>query len=519
MAKIVGPDGLNRGTEIVFNTGTKTIQLLAAGNLDDSSPAVQSGVTLQAVYSKCKELWLEEADLNTLRFPFDAITEVKMDLINGWTWADATTITLLRDGGWSVRDGAGVSQEEYMCVISLGAMNDSASDRAYYQQVVGFDETTGAATFTGELNEPLQIYENGLFDYRDFLKVFLREEGKTYAETNLLQDQNLASLDYNVFRVPLANTMDIKIAASDATIDADAPYTGMAIDFLRGHSFTTWVANDPYTIDHVVQAPNGRWFRSLTAHSSVATEPQSDATNWEAYSGEEQIGENYYAFNRVIHANGGNLEQVYEFVQRQLRRVGNINDNTSGDAYGTINGNIAVALAGFIGDTLRSNPGVVIRNFDINDRTRIELTAITIDGGGLNSEGVPISSTVRTFPFVSTGNIVFNPVLVADTDSEYRMYFTTNPAGDFDTVDAVIVLDEDSQPIEGLINAASIPFTFDYDNNAQGGRTPATDAGVTVVALGLSGAQYVVGTFTITRAVGLNFPVNAVLERNYVAGA
>lgn len=518
MAKIVGPDGLNRGTEIVFDTTAKTIQLIATGNLDDSSPAVQSGVTLQAVYSKCKELWLEEADLNTLRFPFDAITEVKMDIINGWTWADITTITLLRDGGWSVRDGAGVSQEEYMCVISLGAMNDSLTDRAYYQQIVGFDQGTDEAIFTGELNEPLQIFQIGTFDYRGYLKVFLREEGKTYAETNLLADQNLPTLDYAVFRVPLANAIDIKIDASDATIDGSAPYTGMSLDFLRGTGFTTWVANDPYDIDHVVQAPNGRWFRALTSHSGVATEPQSDVTNWEPFSGEEQIGDDYYAFNRVIDGNGANLEQIYEFAQRQLRRDENINSDASGDGYGTINGNIAVAFAGFIGDTLRSNPGVIIRNFDPSDRVRIELSDITVNGGGLNSEGVPLTSTVREFPFVSAGNLVFNSVLVADPDSEYRMYFTSAPAGNFDTTDAIIVLDSEGNPIEGPIDQTNIPFTFDFTENNQGGRTPNTEAAVTVVALGLAGAQYVVAEFVIGEAVGLTFPVNAVLERNYVAG-
>ncbi|GAH00145.1 unnamed protein product, partial [marine sediment metagenome] len=38
---------------------------------------------------------------------------------------------------------------------------------------------------------------------------------------------------------------------------------------------------------------------------------------------------------------------------------------------------------------------------------------------------------------------------------------------------------------------------------------------VTIVAMGLDGAQWVVAVFIITKAVGLTFPVNAAQERNY----
>jgi hypothetical protein len=58
-------------------------------------------------------------------------------------------------------------------------------------------------------------------------------------------------------------------------------------------------------------------------------------------------------------------------------------------------------------------------------------------------------------------------------------------------------------------------FTFDYDNNTQGGRTAGTDANVTVVAIGLDTAQYVAAEGTITRATGQNISLVAPLERNY----
>ena len=88
MAKIIDPDFLSQGTEIVFDTTARTIRLLKAGNLSDD------GATLQAVYSFCKEEWKDDPDLIKLPFPMEAITEAKFDLINGWDWYKTTSETI-----------------------------------------------------------------------------------------------------------------------------------------------------------------------------------------------------------------------------------------------------------------------------------------------------------------------------------------------------------------------------------------------------------------------------------------
>jgi len=51
MTLITDPDNLNQGTEIDFHTGSLTIQLYEAGNLSTD------GVTMQCLYSFCKEEW------------------------------------------------------------------------------------------------------------------------------------------------------------------------------------------------------------------------------------------------------------------------------------------------------------------------------------------------------------------------------------------------------------------------------------------------------------------------------
>ena len=92
------------------------------------------------------------------------------------------------------------------------------------------------------------------------------------------------------------------------------------------------------------------------------------------------------------------------------------------------------------------------------------------------------------------------------------MFFTSG----FGTGSAILVDDNSGTDITGNISgASSVAFDFDYDGNTQGGRTAGTDANVTIVAIGLSGAQYVSAEATITRATGQNFSLVAPLERNY----
>jgi hypothetical protein len=105
-------------------------------------------------------------------------------------------------------------------------------------------------------------------------------------------------------------------------------------------------------------------------------------------------------------------------------------------------------------------------------------------------------------------------------------YFGANPSDqaaeavvvDSDPVespDAVVVNNNAGSPITAAIGAGSVAFDFDYDNNAQGGRTSGTDAPIVLKAIGLTTGQYVDATGTILRATGQSFSLVAALERNY----
>lgn len=242
-------------------------------------------------------------------------------------------------------------------------------------------------------------------------------------------------------------------------------------------------------------------FPLAEAADSKITASDSDISSTTPYTGmsitygavTRSIGGVSYNFDVVVDGNSGTAEQIYEFLQYSLRQASDIDDGA-----GTQVGQLADVFANFVGDTLKTTTGVYIDNFQAADRNRLIFT----DTGG----------TERTFPFLATGTISFNANLVSDSDAIYRMFFTSG----FGTGSAILVDDNSGTDITGNISgASSVAFDFDYDGNTQGGRTAGTDANVTIVAIGLSGAQYVSAEATITRATGQNFSLVAPLERNY----
>jgi len=447
VALITDPDDLNQGTEITINTTTKEITLTTTGNLSND------GVTGQAFYSFLKEEWKNDASLIPYPFPMVSITPEQFEFVEDWVPANDTTRNLLRSCGWREITAADAVEREYMGIVSLG--NIDSGSQPYY----AFSTDTAATDFdfTGVVNQGIQTFgnaTNGNFDKRsDTLTVFIRTQGNTY-DSATSTSIGLTALNYIANRFPLAEDTDLKISASDSDIQNNAPYTGMTI----------------------------RLYPSAQART---------------------IGGVSYNFGVIIDGNQGTAEQIYEFVQYQLRQSTDI-DVDAGQAN---IGNLQDEMVEFIGDTLKTKlinngdgggGGVFIDDYQDADVNRL----VFVDSTG----------TERTFPFVASGSLIFNTNASNDSDLVYRMFFTSG----FGTGSAILVEDNNGVDISGTLGgASSVSFTFDYDNNTQGGRTAGTDADVTVVAIGLETAQYVSQTATLTRSTGQNISLVAPLERNY----
>jgi hypothetical protein len=464
MAKITDPDLLLQGQEVFFNTSTLKIQLYIG---TASSTIDNGGVTLQALYSFSKEEWRTDNNLIKFPFPFVAITGEQFELTNGWDFANQTTKNLIRDAGWALKS-AGVSQEEFMNITSLGLFNNASTDTAYYLQ--GSTQSSTNIVLPGEVNQAIKIYGAsgyGGFDYRTFYKIYLREQGKVYGFYDLINEQNISALTFKKYALPLVNSIDLKISATDSQIDANAdgtadvaPYSGMSINYF------------------------------------AATQSRT-------------IGLGSYGFNVIIDGNNATAEKIYEFVQWELRQSVDIDAGA-----GSVIGKTAQELLQFIGDTLRTKlvtgvGGVYIDNFQPADTNRLEFTDNT--------------GTIRTFPFVAAGTMIFNDNLQNDSNSKYFVFYTNDDAGDntgrdFGTTQSMLINNNAGVPITGTVSGLpSIGFDYDYDGNVQrGAASAATNAPFTAVALGLSTAQYVVTTGSITRSTANVINFVAALERNYL---
>lgn len=227
------------------------------------------------------------------------------------------------------------------------------------------------------------ILVNAAIDNRNEITARLRvrdgdTNGKTFGQANLATaGKSAAGLGGLVFSFPLANVTDLKITETDANIDANLPYTGM----------------------------------TLTVHAT----PQSLGG-----AGPNALVGGPYNFGFVIDANDGTDIQVFEWIQRQLRKTTDI-DNDAGVVIGrTLDG-----LARFLGDALEAgsvdggltfprNPqgggsGVMI--IDLNAASR-NSTRI-FDNLGLQ----------RGFPIGTIITLDFNQTLLDDSVSAYTLYY------------------------------------------------------------------------------------------------
>lgn len=202
-----------------------------------------------------------------------------------------------------------------------------------------------------------------------------------------------------------------------------------------------------------------------------------------------------YPFHWRLFAHGGTLSQVFQFLQRELRRATDV-DGGNGVARGDIT-DLLMSFASPTGTTLDLYPddlataesnNVTFRDLTGDDRTNAFIVGITLD---------------------------VNANLVSSASKRITMYFTTNPGGNFGTNNAIIVDDKDGVDINYTAIAGDIQTSFDYTNNSQGGRTPDTNAAVTVVAIGDDLAQHILATATITKVNSLTIAVQPALERNY----
>jgi hypothetical protein len=320
MAMITDPDDLIVGTNLAFDTGAKTFTLSVGGSL-----AAKDGVDGNALWSKFVDLWATST-YQPYPFPMNKIDNRSGQYVfgrdpggsyNGWKPANDATRQMIRNSGWSEYSGAGVLNRQYVGMVGLASGFPSGA-QFYYQR-----ETSGSAinfTYTDAPNEGLQVYgdaSNGNFDTRTYFKIFCREYNYTYDDAILSDVAETATGAYKI-ALPVSVSAEVsKIVDNDATVAADAPYTGITVEFFGSDQNRT-------------------------------------------------IGGGSYPFRKIIEGNGGTLEEIYTKMQYLLRQNSDIDSGA-----GSVIGKTADQLCYFVGDTLYTTQGVFIEDVIAADLNRV----------------------------------------------------------------------------------------------------------------------------------------------------
>lgn len=545
MAKITSKASLNVGTELTVDETAKTFTLNVAGNL-----VAKDGVTIQALYSKFVDLWATSTYQDS-PFPVYAIDALSGQFqfgtdgatFSGWKPANDATRQMLRDGGWSEYNSAGVLARQYAGIVGLGVV--SAGSQLYWQRTSSAAPTN--FTFTDQCNEGIQVYGDiaadattTTFDNRTYFKSFVREYAKKYKDSVLADTGKTATGAYLV-NMLLSNEADLDITTVDGSITA-SPYSEINAKY-----FPAAFVKDIDTTG------TGRSFGiviDVGTHSGVDGAGANAATTFTSAAAGITIA-NYYGGTLRIHSgaakglytiagSGGSttsvplttgllgiasgasftlqraapvsatLQQIYTKIQYQLRQNSNINGLASA---GAVTGKTAAILLNFVGSALKAgfyaptNPngggsGVTLQGYastDVNSFTSYDNTANT-----------------RDYPYAAAGAISFNSPLVG-AGSSYRLMFTAPPgaSNDYGESGAITVNNVAGTPITGTITASSIAFDYDYDGNVQGGFTAGTDRAVTLIGIRPGTGKFVVATGTLTRSKAIALSLVAEADRVY----
>jgi hypothetical protein len=359
------------GGNLIINTTAKTIQLGTGSGLDATD-----GVSMQALYSKLKKAWRDSetqyqagSNLQFYDFPMLSITNEQFEFINGWDFADEGSKYLIRDGGWAS------ASEQWMNVTTLGNFDlTGGAGTAYFTQD---GTTTVSILVAGPVNQPVKIWEDATMDHRDldgdsFFRIYLRERGKLYDAYDLFTDQNIDTLTYKKYAMPLSDSVDINWNAADTT-DAIADGYGITID---------WHAPTSLTI-----GPGGS-----------------------------------YTFSVTIDGQGLTRYQIYNGVMSKLRKASDIDLNNTPVTLGKL----ADELLEFVGDILYTKQGVVILDYAGTETNSI---IFTDDGGTQRQNPFTASGTLLFNSNLTTDTSPYYWMYVDSTFPGSGATYVDNAAG------------------------------------------------------------------------------------------
>lgn len=472
-----GRSGTPNGN-IFFDVTNGTVEFITAeelanvdlGSGSEANPLTDElGIKLEALYAFENQ---ERRTDETLR-QFDRYTAASFkfagayELINGRKPA-ANDRDKLRGSGWVERAANGGVDRIYFGGRSLGTGIQSGA-QPYFQLSLGGAPTNFAKA--GSVDEAVQVFGDtangdgsaGDFDTRTYYAMSIRSFGynydrKTLVDSGLSQADGYAAgfaLDESAHLTSASYTLADVYGGSQV-----APWTGMSLTKLASAQSESGFNEADGDFSWVLTNSAGGTLDECVAFLDALAQTDDDID-----SGSETV------------TNGQRVNTWYTY-----------------DAEGKI-----ITRSG--ADAL----GLFIENIPASDQQRIKFTDDT-DG-------------LKTYPFKVQVEIDPGANAISDVLAWYHLFYSDGAgAADFNTVGAVTVSDDESNPIKGNVStdavASKLTFTYDYDGDTSAGLSAGSDKEMIIVVEGDGGATQQKAAFTVTRDAIVRVTCAPSLETN-----
>ncbi len=463
------PDG-----NIYFNLATGEIEIITLSELAtvdlglgaEANPLTDVlGVTLGALYAFERQ----ERRLDEVLRAFDPWFRGNFkfagayDFVNGRKAANNDR-NKIRLSGWAERAVNGNVDRIYFGPASLGFVETTS--QPYYQLTEGGAPVDFAKT--GPIDEAVQVYGStangdtgaGNFDLRTFLSLKVRTFGYNFDEKRLA-DSGISAMDGYSAGFALGESPHLttgSYALADVYGGAQiAPWTGMSLEKLAVAQTETGFTQADGNFTWVLSNATGGTLNECVAFLDALAQTDDDIdSGLETTTPGKRVGTWY----------------TYDAQGRIVTRSG--------------------------ADSL----GLFIDNVPIADQQRI---VFRDDAGNL-----------KTYPFFPEITFVVGSFAAADANAWYHAWYLDGAAGaDYNTTDAVTVLDKDAAPIKGAVGGLSqIVRGYAYETNTQAGLPADTDKDVVVSCEGDGAATQAKTVFTITKSATISVTVSPGLETN-----
>ena len=472
----------NSGTTILTTTGSFTglwVNAIVQGvGIPDNTRIASIDSSTQITLTKQLT-----ANITSQSIVFYAITD--------FTWS------LIKFGGWALKNATGVSQEEWVGIVTLGDVSEQKQTLSKLTTAVttnsdiitvadtsdifvgSYVSTVGSriGTRVTEIISPTQFRINrtitslvvgATVTIRPEPYIYYQLGSATSAPVNAILhgaveqaikvygDSSHGNFDYRVPEVARLFLREQGFTYDDIDLQ-DLGLTSITYNTLR-----LSISNVP---DPNISVTDNQI--STTGITPTVAPYSGMSITWYTTPQARVIGGVTKYFNVIIDGNGGTPQQIYEYVQWALRRGTGI-DIDAGTASKV--GATTRVLLEFKGTSLytlydQSDGGVYIDDFDvkyINDLVFLDNT-----------------NTEITYPYISYGELEFNSTIIQDQDEGlFKLFFkqisTEDESRKFTENDAVIVKSrttdlsgDGTYEIKGnmqtLFNTSATRYEYDFD--------------------------------------------------------